>query len=353
MLTLTGQTGTVNKWQWAESPFTTWNDITNTNVTYISGALPETTEYRAIVQSGACSALTSGTTTVTVDPVTVAGSVTGGTEICTGSPSGVLTLEDNTGTVNKWQWAVAPFTTWNDIANTATTYTSGALTATTEFRAVVQSGLCGTLTSATTTVTVDPVTVAGNVTGGTEICTGSPSGVLTLGGNTGSVIKWQWAVSPFSSWTDIANTSTTYTSGALTATTEFRAVVQSGVCGALNSGTTTVTVDPATVAGSVTGGTEICTGSPSGVLTLSGNTGTVNKWQWAVAPFTTWNDITNTDVTYTSGVLTATTEFRAVVQSGLCGTLTSATTTVTVDPATIAGNVTEVPESVQVLQAEY
>ena len=56
--------------------------------------------------------------------------------------------------------------TWNDIDNTATTYTSGTLTATTEYRAVVQSGVCdASSTQAPLTVTVDPVTVAGSVTG--------------------------------------------------------------------------------------------------------------------------------------------------------------------------------------------
>ena len=72
---------------------------------------------------------------------------------------------------------------------------------------------------------------------------GSTSGLLTLNGNTGSVIKWQWAVSPFTSWTDIANTTTTYTSGTLTATTKFRTVVQSGVCSTLTSGAITVIVN--------------------------------------------------------------------------------------------------------------
>jgi gliding motility-associated-like protein len=340
VLTLSGHTGIIVKWESSVSPFSTWTDITNTADTYTSGALTQTTEFRAVVQSGSCSPATSTATTVTVDPVSVGGSVTGGTVICSGSTSGLLTLSGHTGTILKWESSVSPFSTWTDISNTGTTHTSGPLTQTTEFRAVVQSGSCPSLNSASTTVTVDPESAGGSVSGGAAKCSGSTSGLLTLSGQTGTVVKWQSSVSPFSTWNDISNTGTTYTSGALTQTTEFRAVVQSGVCPSANSTPTTITVDPVSAGGSVTGGTVICSGSTSGLLTLSGHTGTVLKWQSSVSPFSTWTDISNTGTTYTSIALTQTTEFRAVVQSGVCSSANSLPTTVTVDPVSAGGNVT-------------
>lgn len=105
---------------------------------------------------------------------------------------------------------------------------------------------CAATVSGTPTVTVNPSTVAGSVWGGATICNGSTSGLLTLSGQTGSVIRWERAVSPFSSWTTISNTLSTYTSGALTETTQFRAVVQSGSCAILNSSPTTVTIGGST-----------------------------------------------------------------------------------------------------------
>lgn len=97
----------------------------------------------------------------------------------------------------------------------------------------------------TALVTISAATVGGTVSGGTTICSGAASGVLTLSGHSGSIVKWQSSVSPFTIWTDIANTTTTYTSGILTETTQFRAVVQNGVfCAALNSTATEVTVTP-------------------------------------------------------------------------------------------------------------
>lgn len=106
------------------------------------------------------------------------------------------------------------------------------------------SGSCSSdiTTNNTGSFIISPATVAGTVNGGTTINSGSTSGLLTLSGHTGTVIKWQSSVSPFSTWTDIANTGTTYTSGPLTETTQFRAVVQNGVCATLNSQPTTVTV---------------------------------------------------------------------------------------------------------------
>ena len=103
-----------------------------------------------------------------------------------------------------------------------------------------------TASTAEATITVSPVTVAGAVSGGTTICSSSTSALLTLSGQTGSVIRWESAISPFSSWTTITNTTATYTSGALTQTTQFRAVVQSGSCATLNSTPTTVTIGGST-----------------------------------------------------------------------------------------------------------
>lgn len=99
-------------------------------------------------------------------------------------------------------------------------------------------------------VVVNPTTVGGSVTGGTAVCSGSTSGVLTLTGNTGNVVRWEKSVSPFSSWTTITNTTSTHTSVVLTETTQFRAVVQSGVCAEANSTPTTVTIASTTWNGS-------------------------------------------------------------------------------------------------------
>lgn len=162
------------------------------------------------------------------------------------------------------------------------------------------------------------------------ICQSSQSAPITLTGSGATVVKWQ-STTDFLTFTDIINTTTTLPAQTLTQTTRFRAVYTSSGCtGNINSPYATVTVTPTTSGGTVAGGTTICSGNTSGLLTLSGHTGTVVKWQSSVSPFSTWTDIANTSTTYTSGALTTTTQFRAVVQSGTC-TLTSLPTTVTVN----------------------
>ncbi len=567
-LTLAGHTGSVLGWVSSTNGGSTWNPISNTTDTYTSAALTSTTIFKAVLQSGSCPIDSSFSTTVTVDPASVGGSVSGSTTICSGNNSGLLTLSGHTGNIERWQYATTPFLSWTDTAITTSTFTSNNLTETTHFRAVIKSGVCnetfsdtaiitvnnspiitsqpssidrcdgtsalfsvtatgaasyqwkkgittligetastlniatvtatdagsytvdvtntcGTTTSnaatltvnalpttsitpsgattfcdgnsvdleappgntyqwkkggvnestsnpytattsgsytvvvtdgngcsatssatvvnvnplpdasitvasgtttfcsggsvtlentngntyqwkknnvdtavttssivinssgdykvqvtdgngcvatsTPTTVTVDAPTVAGSVTGGTTICEGSTSAQLTLSAQTGSVEKWQSSVSPFSSWVDIANTATTYTSGALNETTQFRAVVKNGTCTSTESSTTTVTVDAAPIAGSVTGGTTICSGSTSALLTLSGHNGTIVKWQSAVSPFSSWVDIANTATTFTSGTLTETTRFRAVIGNGICNNVFSTATEVVVD----------------------
>ena len=97
----------------------------------------------------------------------------------------------------------------------------------------------------TVTINVYSASVGGSINTPAAICSGGTSGLLTLSGYTGLVVKWQYAVNPFSTWTDILSATTnTYTSGALTETTLFRAVVKNGTCSEISSAATMVTVNP-------------------------------------------------------------------------------------------------------------
>lgn len=89
-----------------------------------------------------------------------------------------------------------------------------------------------------------------------------------------------------------------------------------------------LTVIPSSVGGVVSGNSSVCYGATSGLLILSGQTGSVVRWESSVSPFTSWTSIANTSTTYTSGALTQTTKFRAVVQSGSCEEATSSDFTV-------------------------
>ncbi len=316
-LTLSGHSGTITGWQ--SNSGSGWVNISNTTTTYNPGNLTVTTSFRAILASGTCTPDTSIAHTVTVSPVSVGGTVSSDQTICSGGTVAALNLTGNVGSVTKWQSANnAAFTGAVDIANTTTTLTPTGVTTSTYFRAVVTNGTCAPVNSAAALITVAPASVGGTVSSNQTICSGGTVAQLTLTGNTGTVVKWQSASdATFTTPVDIANTSTTYTPTGVTSNTYYRAVVQNGSCASANSSSVLITVNPGTVAGVISGNSAVCS-SGSVNLTLSGNVGNVVKWQSAVAPFSSYTDIANTTTSLTTGSLTQTTRFRAVVQNGTC-----------------------------------
>jgi hypothetical protein len=102
------------------------------------------------------------------------------------------------------------FTVVGSSTITVTNISSGVITKLTPSPVTeVVSALCTNIITSNNSVviTIAPASAGGVVSGGGLICNGSTSGVLTLAGHTGSVVKWQYAVGPtFSSWTDIGAT---------------------------------------------------------------------------------------------------------------------------------------------------
>ena len=339
-LTLAGHTGSIVKWQSSTDNFVTPVDIANVTTTQTYTNLVSATKYRAVVKSGLCASANSAAATITIDPATVAGSVTADATVCSGSNGATLTLAGHTGSIVKWQRSTDNFVTPVDIANVTTTQTYSNITATTKYRAVVKSGTCASANSAAVTITVDPATVAGSVTADATVCSGANGATLTLAGHTGSIVKWQSSTDNFVTPVDIANVTTTQAYLNITATTKYRAVVKSGTCASANSAAATITIDPATVAGSVTADATVCSGSNGATLTLAGHTGSIVKWQSSTDNFVTPVDIANVTTTQAYLNITATTKYRAVVKSGTCASANSAAATITVDPPTVAGSVT-------------
>lgn len=117
--------------------------------------------------------------------------------------------------------------------------------------------------ASTSSVGITPTTVGGSVSGTATICSGT-SAALTLSGHVGNVIRWESAVSPFTTWTPIANTTATHNTGALTQETKFRAVVQSGTCSEATSAEATLTF-----ASTTWNGTSWVGGAPAANKTLT------------------------------------------------------------------------------------
>jgi hypothetical protein len=131
-------------------------------------------------------------------------------------------------------------------SNTATYDPPTGLTTTTTYVRLAKDNTCNTSYTPSTgswVVTVNPVSIGGTVNGPSTACAAGTVGkVLTLTGNTGTVVRWESSVSPFTSWVAINSTATTYTTEPITETKKFRAVVQSGECSQAYSDVITITL---------------------------------------------------------------------------------------------------------------
>ncbi|MRX69158.1 hypothetical protein SAMN06265349_104156 [Flavobacterium resistens] len=287
--------------------------------------------------SGACFAdiNSNNTASIVISSPSNGGTVGGGTTICSGSPSGVLTLTGNTGSVLNWESSVSPFSVWTPISNTSTTYTSGPLTQTTQFRAVVQNGGCSSTSSIPTTVTVNAIPVPTfSVQPASSVCINTNVTYTTQSGQTNYI----WNVSgtvgiDYNIITGgIALTDNTVTLQWLTSGSKTVAVkYSSNGCPAVINASNTTTVTK-TERGAVNGGTHICQGSSSPLLTFNNYVGTIVRWEYAEAIPYVWQPISHTGVTYQPGVLTTSTSYRAVVKNGTCPEEFAIETRIDVDP---------------------
>ncbi|MCE3279860.1 MAG: Ig-like protein, partial [Bacteroidetes bacterium] len=336
-LTLTGETGSVLRWESSIDGGINWVAIANTTTSHVYANLVLTTQYRAVVQNGNCSVVNSTPAILTIDPVSVGGTVTGSATACGGSNNGSLDLIDYVGTILNWESSTDGGATWTMIANTTATENYTNVLSTTLYRAIVKSGSCSQDTSSIATISVDPPTVGGVLTMDDTVCASVNGDTLMLSGHTGSIVHWESSTDGGNTWVTLANTSTSQIYTNLTTTTSYRVLVKSGVCNPMTSNTITITVDPIAVGGMLNGSVTVCDTINSGTLSLSGSTGAVQNWESSVDGGFTWSSISNTTTSLMYTNLQDTTWYRVIVASGLCGMDTSSTAVIFVNPATVAG----------------
>ncbi len=346
-LTLTGYTGNIIKWQSSlSSNFSSTTDIANTTDSLTITNLTVKTYYRAFVQNGSCMLLFSGKDSISIAPAIAGGSLNGGNTFCTGVNSTTLTLNGYVGSISHWEWSgSSDFSSGvNNIVNTTNTYTATNLTSTRYFRAVIVNPICVSeppVYSNIDSVVVVSQAIGGVLSGGATVCSGTNSTLLTLSAYSGSIIRWESAPdSTFSTGVvNIPNTSNTYTATNLGTTTYYRAVIQNSPCSLVISAIDSIVVITETVGGTLSAGGGVCPSPNSKLLTLTGNIGTILKWQSStVSNFSSGVvDISNTINTYTATNLTATTYYRVVVQNAGCSILNSSTSTINVTPPVVPG----------------
>ena len=253
--------------------------------------------------------------------------ITSTSEVCKGSTGIAYEIAPVEGM--SYLWSYSGTGSFNIINNGTPSITMSFFnSATSGTLSVVLSNACGESDPLELAITVGTPNAGGTAAGGVTVCTGTSAPELTLTGHIGEVVRWEHAVSPFTTYTPIANSNNaTFTPpGTVSETTRFRAVVQDGGCAEATSSFTTVNVAQPSVGGSVialSGNTAISSGTSPGNLSLSGQLGSVVRWERSIAPFTSYDPISHTSTLYNPGSLTVDTRFRAVVKNSTCDEATS------------------------------
>lgn len=205
-LTLTGQEGTIARWEYLDSSVPDWTPIANTaDSTTYDYTLQETTKYRAVLTNGICDEVYSTEATVIIDPKAVGGELNfmdGSTDlgrvflICEDPTAGYaqpLVLTGQSGASITWQYRTASATSWTDLSTTNTSLSANEIESIISslgnieslvFRVRVESGVCPVVYSKTAIISVIPSDIKpGPVTASPEVvCYGDQ---VTLSSETG------------------------------------------------------------------------------------------------------------------------------------------------------------------------
>jgi uncharacterized protein YjbI with pentapeptide repeats len=303
-----------------------WINLDNNSPIQFYEDLKITTQYRAIVKNNDCDFDTSTIVTITVAPQSEGGISIGENTVCSASNFGSIDLVEHVGQVIKWQSSTNEGISWTDIDDTTSSLTYENLTDTTLFRAIVKSDVCDTDISTSTTISVVPKSYGGTTIGSDTVCFGVNSGKINLVDFVGKISKWQLSTNEGITWIDINDTSNSLTYENLERTTQYRAIVKNNICEADTSSVAIILVVPKSLGGITIGGDSVCLGSNAGVITVSGHTGVIIKWQTSTNDGISWTDIENSATSLAYENLERTTLYRAIIKNDICEADTSSVT---------------------------
>ncbi len=175
------------------------------------------------------------------------------------------------------------------------------------------------ITTKSLTVVVNPAPAAPTdlLASPAQICAGSSAALTAT--STGNTISWYAVASGGSALGNVGSgtgfsvspaSTTTYYAAARRATTGCESITRPSV---------TVTVNQPSVGGTVSGAAVVCAGTNSSVLTLSGFTGSISRWESSTDNFATAPvQIPFTGASLTVSNISTATAYRAVVQNGFC-----------------------------------
>jgi PKD repeat protein len=288
------------------------------------------------------------TLTVTVTPNPIVAPTATNPTICSGQGAGITLTSNLAPNTTKYTWTSAATggVTGNNNQTTSTTTStindilvnSGTLpgTVTYTITPISANGCPGT--PVPITITVEPQPTQPNAGPNESICNA-----------TDYVLKGNQPAVGTGKWTEISGIGgITFDDDAIYNTTvhglqpgtvyTFRWTITGAASCAPKTDDVVITVNPSSVGGTTAGDAPVCAGNNTGTITLSGHIGNVIRWESSIDGGTIWLPITNTTAILTYTNLNATTQYRAVIQSGVCAPANSSISTITVNQGAVAAN---------------
>ncbi|MEO2128045.1 MAG: hypothetical protein ABGW91_07770 [Christiangramia sp.] len=207
----------------------------------------ETGDFTYIVEGTANGCSTTYEVPISVDAVTVPGSISGPESVCINNASGTLELTGYTGNITEWQWKASSSAAdaWTKIDDAVLdTRNFSNLTESTDFRAVVKNGACEEA-YATFNVRVDQLPQGGNLTWPNgerifltcEVQSNDLHETLTLNDFVGQIVEWEYRTASNMTWSTYDSQDSSLTNsdfqnilGSTVESTVFRVKIANGAC---------------------------------------------------------------------------------------------------------------------------
>jgi large repetitive protein len=300
-----------------------------------------TVVYKITPQNNGCTGNTF-TLTVTVNPLPKITAAPAATPICSNQPADIVLATNIPNTTYTWSSTASPGITGNtNQANAVQTnaiqdvlINNGAAAGTVKYTITPYNGICPGL-PITATVTVQPLPVVSNPGADDEVCA---TNTYTLQGNNPAPGTGLWTIvsgTAGAQLSDPTNPNAVLTGLVPGNKYQLQWTITATASCPPSTNAVNITIDLQTLGGTTAtaGATTVCSTGNAGQIKLSGQQGTILRWESSTDNGATWQPIVNVSTNQDYTNLTQTTEYRAVIQSGKCAALPSTATIITVNQA--------------------
>jgi len=327
--------GSLLTYQWQIKSAGTWNNIASasSDSLYLSSvsASANGNYYRCIV-NGSCGALTSDSSSLTVNTLPSITTQPIASSVCAGNNASFNIAAS--GSLLNYQWQLKSAGIWNNIAGATSDslyLNSAGISADSNYYRCVVNGICGTIHSDSVLLRVKPNTAIGTQPVASTICSGSNTSFFVSA--TGTAITYQWQLKSAGTWNNIAgrlSDSLQLNSMNASASGSYYRCVVNGSCGVLNSDSALLIVN--TIPSIITQPSALtqCEGTPATFTVTS--TG-INTYAWKKNG--TAISGANSSSYFISGISLSDSGNYAVAISNGCGITYSSYVKLTVNPLLI------------------